>query len=104
VQVVLGLATHEPYFSLLREEEEFGRSVGFPSVSVTDLQRIKSNFYLLSLTMLREYIFQEFQSLQVRLVVILLSFDLSFPCSFLVLPLLCLSAVLILAGANHVSF
>lgn len=52
--IMLGMCTHEPHFALLREEVKFGRTT----------QRATSpeetNFYLLHLSLLREYLEQEF--------------------------------------------
>ncbi|XP_063890311.1 5'-3' exoribonuclease 1 isoform X1 [Helicoverpa armigera] len=59
--IMLGMCTHEPHFALLREEVKFGRST----------QRATSpeetNFYLLHLSLLREYLEQEFISLKSQL-------------------------------------
>uniref|UniRef100_A0A2A4JDB6 5'-3' exoribonuclease 1 n=1 Tax=Heliothis virescens TaxID=7102 RepID=A0A2A4JDB6_HELVI len=56
--IMLGMCTHEPHFALLREEVKFGRST----------QRATSpeetNFYLLHLSLLREYLEQEFISIK----------------------------------------
>ncbi|XP_045534425.1 5'-3' exoribonuclease 1 [Papilio machaon] len=52
--IMLGMCTHEPHFALLREEVKFGKTT----------QRATSpeetNFYLLHLSLLREYLTQEF--------------------------------------------
>ncbi|CAH0728977.1 unnamed protein product, partial [Brenthis ino] len=59
--IMLGMCTHEPHFALLREEVKFGRST----------QRATSpeetNFYLLHLSLLREYLEQEFISIKDKL-------------------------------------
>ncbi|XP_075970890.1 5'-3' exoribonuclease pacman isoform X2 [Anticarsia gemmatalis] len=56
--IMLGMCTHEPHFALLREEVKFGRTT----------QRATSpeetNFYLLHLSLLREYLEQEFISIK----------------------------------------
>ena len=56
---MLGLVTHEPHFSLLREEVQFGRKAKrqtSPDVIT---------FHLLHLSILREYIDYEFSSVKV---------------------------------------
>ncbi|KAF5297711.1 hypothetical protein FQA39_LY12042 [Lamprigera yunnana] len=56
--IMLGLCTHEPHFSLLREEVRFGKK---------DKRRIMPEqipFYLLHLSLMREYLDLEFQSLK----------------------------------------
>src|SRR5699024_962055 len=50
----LGLSTHEPYFSLLREEVVFSRN------AKRHCDPHKTNFQLLHLSILRDYIYQEF--------------------------------------------
>nr|XP_032510846.1 5'-3' exoribonuclease 1-like [Danaus plexippus plexippus] len=56
--IMLGVCTHEPHFALLREEVKFGKTT----------QRATSpeetNFYLLHLSLLREYLEQEFISIK----------------------------------------
>ena len=54
----LGLSTHEPYFSVLREEVTFGKS------KQRHCDPIRTNFQLLHLSILRKYIFHEFQELE----------------------------------------
>ena len=61
---MLGLATHEPHFCLLREEVKFGKSAK-RQTSVDTM-----NFHLLHLSILREYLDYEFRALKVSLVVI----------------------------------
>ena len=56
---MLGLVTHEPHFSLLREEIKFGKSVK----KQTNPESI--TFHLLHLSVLREYLDHEFASLKV---------------------------------------
>ncbi|GBP27597.1 5'-3' exoribonuclease 1 [Eumeta japonica] len=52
--IMLGMCTHEPHFALLREEVKFGKTT----------QRVtcpeETNFYLLHLSLLRQYLEQEF--------------------------------------------
>ncbi|CAG9784859.1 unnamed protein product [Diatraea saccharalis] len=59
--IMLGMCTHEPHFALLREEVKFGKTT----------QRATSpeetNFYLLHLSLLREYLEQEFISIKDKL-------------------------------------
>ncbi|KAG7299899.1 hypothetical protein JYU34_016922 [Plutella xylostella] len=56
--IMLGMCTHEPHFALLREEVKFGKTT----------QRATSpeetNFFLLHLSLLREYLEQEFISIK----------------------------------------
>ncbi|CAH2075536.1 unnamed protein product, partial [Iphiclides podalirius] len=59
--IMLGMCTHEPHFALLREEVKFGKTT----------QRATSpeetNFYLLHLSLLREYLTQEFIEIKEKL-------------------------------------
>ncbi len=57
---MLGLLTHEPHFSLLREEVRFGKSQKKQTTPDT------ITFHLLHLSILREYLDFEFQALKVR--------------------------------------
>ncbi|XP_058129532.1 5'-3' exoribonuclease 1 [Anopheles ziemanni] len=59
--VMLGLCTHERYFSLLREEVKFGKN----DKKTTVLKDIR--FYLLHLTLLSEYLELEFASIRDKL-------------------------------------
>lgn len=54
----LGLSTHEPYFSVLREEVTFGKN------KQRHCDPIRTNFQLLHLSILRRYIFHEFHELE----------------------------------------
>ncbi|KAF9926111.1 5'-3' exoribonuclease 1 [Linnemannia zychae] len=56
--IMLGLLSHEPHFALLREEVTFGRTN--KKKGSIDTQ----NFFLMHLSLLREYLNMEFSSLQ----------------------------------------
>ncbi|XP_050557278.1 5'-3' exoribonuclease 1 isoform X1 [Spodoptera frugiperda] len=56
--IMLGMCTHEPHFALLREEVKFGKSTN----RTTSPE--ETNFYLLHLSLLREYLEQEFISIK----------------------------------------
>ncbi|XP_076652966.1 5'-3' exoribonuclease pacman isoform X2 [Halictus rubicundus] len=59
--IMLGLCTHEPYFTLLREEVKFGKKQ-------TKIQTPEeTKFCLFHLSLLREYIDHEFSSLREKL-------------------------------------
>ena len=58
---MLGMVTHEPHFSLLREEVVFGKK----SKKQTNPDSI--TFHLLHLSILREYLDFEFADLKVRM-------------------------------------
>ncbi|KAI9330895.1 XRN 5'-3' exonuclease N-terminus-domain-containing protein [Zopfochytrium polystomum] len=58
--IMLGLLSHEPHFSLLREEVTFGRKKKTSATSNPDSQ----NFYLMHLSIFREYLDLEFSSLK----------------------------------------
>lgn len=66
--IMLGLISHDPHFSLLREEVTFGPRSQKKSNDLND-----QNFYLLHLSLLREYLALEFQELDNQL-----SFEYSF--------------------------
>lgn len=55
--IILGLCTHEMHFVILREEVQFGKQKKTTSVEET-------KFYLLHLSLLREYLELEFQELK----------------------------------------
>lgn len=57
--IMLGLLSHDPHFCLLREEVTFGRQVQKKSKELEH-----QNFYLLHLSMVREYLELEFQELE----------------------------------------
>ncbi|WWC90706.1 uncharacterized protein L201_005643 [Kwoniella dendrophila CBS 6074] len=59
--IMLGLLSHDPHFCLLREEVTFGRK----SKKTTGLAN--TNFYLLHLSLLREYLDLEFSSLATQI-------------------------------------
>ena len=59
--VMLGLCTHDPHFSLLREEVRFG---GKKSASKRTVTPENTTFHLLHLSLLREYIDHEFSDLR----------------------------------------
>ena len=60
-QMMLGLATHEPHFSLLREEVRFGRKSQRRQTTPDTV-----TFHLLHLSIMREYIDFEFMPIKVR--------------------------------------
>ncbi|CUM55403.1 uncharacterized protein AC631_03249 [Debaryomyces fabryi] len=60
--IMLGLVSHYPHFALLREEVTFGPRGQKQSNELTD-----QNFYLLHLSLLREYLSLEFQNLDNQL-------------------------------------
>ncbi|KAK1144379.1 exonuclease II Exo2 [Aspergillus melleus] len=57
--IMLGLLSHDPHFSLLREEVTFGRQV---QKKPKELEH--QNFFLLHLSLVREYLELEFQELE----------------------------------------
>ncbi|KAI9203281.1 XRN 5'-3' exonuclease N-terminus-domain-containing protein [Polychytrium aggregatum] len=57
--IMLGLLTHEPYFSLLREEVTFGRKSRKSSNNPGE-----QNFYLMHLCLFREYLDREFSDIR----------------------------------------
>ncbi|XP_011501827.1 PREDICTED: 5'-3' exoribonuclease 1 [Ceratosolen solmsi marchali] len=59
--IILGLSTHQPYFSILREEVKFNKSA-MRSTNIDELQ-----FCLLHLSLLRDYIEHEFSSVKDKL-------------------------------------
>ncbi|KAJ5908543.1 hypothetical protein N7495_001225 [Penicillium taxi] len=59
--IMLGLLSHDPHFCLLREEVTFGRQT---AKKPTELEH--QNFYLLHLSLVREYLELEFQELKVE--------------------------------------
>lgn len=56
--IMLGLLSHDPHFCLLREEVTFGRNQG----KSKELEH--QNFYLMHLSIVREYLEHEFQELK----------------------------------------
>ena len=63
---MLGMASHEPHFSLLREEVRFGSRADAKKRTATPESQ---TFHLLHLSLLREYIEHEFSPLKVRMYV-----------------------------------
>ena len=59
--LMLGLCTHDPHFSLLREEVRFGGKKNQKSRTPTAEE---TTFHLLHLSLLREYLDYEFQELK----------------------------------------
>ena len=59
--VMLGLCTHDPHFSLLREEVRFGGKKGSQKRIITPEE---TTFHLLHLSLLREYLDHEFSDLK----------------------------------------
>ncbi|VDK25318.1 unnamed protein product [Anisakis simplex] len=67
---MLGLCSHEPHFSLLREEVKFGRppkykQKGAAAQKTGGVEHI--TFHLLHLSLLREYLSWEFRSIEDKL-------------------------------------
>ncbi|CAI5757161.1 unnamed protein product [Candida verbasci] len=56
--IMLGLVSHDPHFALLREEVTFGNKKSSPT-NLND-----QNFFLLHLSLLREYLALEFQEIE----------------------------------------
>ncbi|KAI8612972.1 XRN 5'-3' exonuclease N-terminus-domain-containing protein [Chytriomyces sp. MP71] len=62
--MMLGLLSHEPHFALLREEVTFGGKSGGPKKTLASSNPDAQNFYLMHLSLFREYLNLEFASLQ----------------------------------------
>ena len=60
VQIMLGLVSHEPHFSLLREEVRFGKKAQKRQTTPDTI-----TFHLLHLSIMREYLDFEFATLKV---------------------------------------
>ncbi|XP_049842599.1 5'-3' exoribonuclease 1 [Schistocerca gregaria] len=61
--IMLGLCSHEPHFSLLREEVKFGRRNQQKRIVAPE----ETTFYLLHLSLMREYLEHEFSELKEKL-------------------------------------
>lgn len=61
--IMLGLTSHEPHFSLLREEVRFGGKKNQKRITAPE----ETTFHLLHLSLLREYIDYEFSPLKERI-------------------------------------
>lgn len=63
--IMLGMVTHDPHFCLLREEVKFGPQRGDKSKGGSTLKSLEEEkFYLLHLSLLREYLELEFSDLK----------------------------------------
>jgi len=58
--IMLGLCSHEPHFSLLREEVKYGRQAKQQRTSTPE----ETKFFLLHLSLMREYLELEFRALK----------------------------------------
>ncbi|KHN89019.1 5'-3' exoribonuclease 1 [Toxocara canis] len=65
--IMLGLCSHEPHFSLLREEVKFGRTPKHKQKSSQKTGVDGITFHLLHLSLLREYLSWEFRPVQDKL-------------------------------------
>ena len=65
--MMLGMATHDPHFSLLREEVRFGGKKNAAANKRTPTPE-ETTFHLLHLSLLREYIDHEFSDVREKLV------------------------------------
>lgn len=67
--IMLGIVSHEPHFSLLREEVSFNTRPRRNDSKAKKPQRtdcVEKTFHLLHLSLLREYLAWEFASVKVR--------------------------------------
>lgn len=62
--IMLGLLSHEPHFALLREEVTFGRA---KKKTLASSNPDSQSFYLMHLSLLREYLDLEFSALKTSL-------------------------------------
>ncbi|XP_072036606.1 5'-3' exoribonuclease 1-like [Amphiura filiformis] len=62
--IMLGLASHEPHFSLLREEVRFGKQANSKRPTTAE----ETTFHLLHLSLFREYLDAEFSAVRSKIV------------------------------------
>lgn len=62
--IMLGMCSHEPHFSLLREEVKFLRTKTVKKVTTRSVNPDVITFYLLHLSLLRDYLDHEFEELK----------------------------------------
>src|ERR1700733_12473951 len=64
--IMLGLVSHEPHFSLLREEVKFLKTKSVQKVTTRSVNPDVITFHLLHLSLLRDYLDHEFSVLKTR--------------------------------------